>query len=200
MQKKIKKNISFIVIFILIIILLKIFFSTNLIKNSKIDDYAFLKFFSKGISKQEVNNIEKYEFNVKYNNINFKSIELLNTVDKEKIIYEKIAPGTSGNFNIILDSNKDLKYKIVFKSINEKPKNLKFIAYREDKIIAETTTLEELSDYLDGNILKNKKVNIKIYWYWDYENNKLADIQDTKDSQKIKKYQFDVYVYGEQIG
>lgn len=202
MQKKFKKIIVIISIIIIIIIIFKTIYSKNILQNSKMNDYTFLKFFSsktsEKISKKE--SIE-YEFDVKYNNIDFKSINLLNTVDKEKLLYEKIAPGTSGNFNIVIDSNKNLKYKIIFNSKNEKPQNLKFIAYIDSKIVAETETLEKLSQYLTGNIVKNKKVNIKIYWYWKYEedkNTEETDIQDTEDAKKIEQYKFDIITVGEQ--
>ena len=36
--------------------------------------------------------------------MNFKSIDLAETIDKDTLVYEKIAPGTSGSFNILLDS------------------------------------------------------------------------------------------------
>ena len=45
-------------------------------------------------------------------NIDIKQIDLMKTVDKNTCLNKKIAPGTSGNFNILLDTNKDSKYKI----------------------------------------------------------------------------------------
>lgn len=203
MQRKIKNFIFLILILILIIILSKILFFKNISNCSEINDYTFFKFFSNKVSTYQINeDSTKYEFNVKYDNIDFKSINILNTVDKDKNMYEKIAPGTHGDFDIVLNANKNLKYKIIFKSKSDKPENLKFIAYIENKIIAEASTLDELSLYLNGYIEKNKNLNIKIYWYWNYENaenTELTDIQDTEDSKKIGKYQFEVYAYGEQI-
>lgn len=202
-MKKIKIFIILSLIFILIIFFLKIFFSKEFSQIPQIDDFTFFKIFSKGTANQEIiQNSNQYEFKVKYNNIDFKSIDLLGTVDKEKLVYEKIAPGTSGNFNIVLDTNKNLKYKIVFESMNEKPQNLNFIASINEKILGEATNLDELSKYLKGNITKNEKVNIEINWYWNYEdkeNSELTDIQDTEDAKKIEKYQFNIYAYGEQI-
>lgn len=203
MKEKIKIFIILSFIFILIIFLIKIFFFKEFLNIQKIDDYTFFKIFSNGVSKQEsTKQLNKYEFKVKYNNINFKAVNLSTTVDKEKIVNEKIAPGTSGNFNIILDSNENFKYRVIFESINEKPKNLVFLALENEKVLGQANTLEELSQYLEGNISKNKKVNITINWYWNYENkenSKLTDIQDTEDSKRIKKYQFNIYAYGEQI-
>lgn len=203
MKEKIKIFIILSLIFILIIFFIKIFFFKEFLNIQTIDDYTFFKLFSNGISKQKnKKESNEYSFKVKYNNMNFKSVNLLTTVDEEKLIYEKIAPGTSGNFNIVLDSNENLKYRIIFESINEKPKNLNFLALGDEKVLGQANTLEELSQYLEGNISKNKKVNITINWYWNYENkenSKSTDIQDTEDSKRIKKYQFNIYAYGEQI-
>ena len=133
-------------------------------------------------------------------NIDIKQIDLMKTVDKNTCLNKKIAPGTSGNFNILLETNKDSKYKIYFQSVNEKPQNLYFKAIKDGKEIAKTQTLEELSEKLDGNIAKKEKIKINIQWYWNFENNKAnSDIQDTEDSKKIKRYQFNLYALGEEI-
>ena len=172
----------------------------------KFDDFLFIKIFSNGISQTnniENNNNEKiYNFKISYKNLDFKSLNLVDTIDKNTLIYEKIAPGTSGSFNILLYSNQNLKYRIEFHSINDKPKNLKFMALKNNQILEETNTLEELSRRLVGYINKDENINITIKWYWNYEdkkNEEATDIQDTKDSEKIKKYQFDVYALGEEI-
>lgn len=134
--------------------------------------------------------------------MNFKSIDLAETIDKETLVYEKIAPGTKGSFNILLESNQDLKYKIEFKSLNEKPYNLNFRAIKNGEVLGEAKTLEELAEKLTGYIEKNGKIDITINWYWDFENKQnqeLTDIQDTKDSENITRYQFNVYAFGEEI-
>lgn len=205
---KSKKKIIFklILILILIILFIIIFFSKNSMNIDKFDDFLFIKIFSNGISQTnniENNNNEKiYNFKISYKNLDFKSLNLVDTIDKNTLIYEKIAPGTSGSFNILLYSNQNLKYRIEFHSINDKPKNLKFMALKNNQILEETNTLEELSRRLVGYINKDENINITIKWYWNYEdkkNEEATDIQDTKDSEKIKKYQFDVYALGEEI-
>ena len=205
---KSKKKIIFklILILILIILFIIIFFSKNSMNIDKFDDFLFIKIFSNGIS--QTNNIENnknekiYNFKISYKNLDFKSLNLVDTIDKNTLIYEKIAPGTSGSFNILLYSNQNLKYRIEFHSINDKPKNLKFMALKNNQILEETNTLEELSRRLVGCINKDENINITIKWYWNYEdkkNEEATDIQDTKDVKKIKKYQFDVYALGEEI-
>lgn len=204
-----------ILILILVILFIKIFFLKNLSKIQKSDDFLFLKLLSKGsyIDYQNNNNdylisqnnkgYEKvYKFKINYKNMDFKSIDLSKTIDKETLIYEKIAPGTSGNFNILLDSNQNLKYRIEFESINEKPKNLNFIALNNEKLLGESDTLEGLSEKLIGYINKNENINITIKWYWNFENEQdkeNTDIQDTKDSENMETYKFNVYTVGEEI-
>lgn len=212
-NKKIVKML--ILIFILVILFMKIFFLKDLSTIQKNDDFLFLKLLSKGnYSNYKNNNIDYrisqnskdyekvYKFKINYKNMDFKSIDLSKTIDKETLIYEKIAPGTSGNFNILLDSNQNLKYRIEFESINKKPKNLNFIALNNGKLLGEADTLESLSDKLTGYINKNENINITIKWYWNFENEQdkeNMDTQDTKDSKNIQTYKFNVYTVGEEF-
>lgn len=201
-----KKKIIFkmLLVLILIFLFLKIFFlkgSSNIRKN---DDFLFLKLFSNGeiLSKDITNSESKkiYNFKIDYKNLDFKSIDLADTIDKETLIYDKIAPGTSGSFNILLNSNQNLKYKIEINSMNEKPYNLKFEALKNGELLVKTNTLEELSEKLTGYINKDEKIDFTINWYWNYEGDtEISDIQDTKDAENIKRYQFNLYTLGEEI-
>lgn len=216
MKNKKKIILKLILILILIILFLKIFFLKGLSNVQKIDDFLFLKLFSNGESlpkitqnsencsiRSEDGKYQKvYNFKIDYKNMDFKSINLAETIDKKTLIYEKIAPGTSGSFNILLDSNQSLKYKIEFNSVNEKPYNLNFRALKNEEMLGEANTLEELSEKLTGYINQNEKINITINWYWNFENKQKqedTDIQDTKDSENIKKYQFNVHALGEEV-
>ena len=202
---KILKNKIKILKLLIIIFLISI---TIIIVNSNIklfqsDDYIFLKIFQKSVNQpkdiDKTKKEENYIFKVNLKNIDIKQIDLMKTADKSTYVNEKIAPGTSGNFNILLETNKNSKYKIYFQSINEKPKNLYFKAIKDGKEIAKTETLEKLSENLKGDIKKKKKIKINIHWYWDFESSETTDIQDTEDSKKIKKYQFNLYALGEEI-
>ena len=201
MKDKIKILKSLIILFLIVIII--IIFNSN-IGLFQSYDFIFLKIFRKKNNKQDniynIPNQQSYIFNVDLKNIDIKSVNLIETVDKNTCINEKIAPGTSGNFSICLQSNKNSKYKINFQSVNEKPQNLYFKALKNKKEIAEAETLEKLSEKLEGNINKKEKIKIDIQWYWNFENGKEStDIQDTQDAKKIRKYQFDVYALGEEI-
>lgn len=206
MKNKRKIIFKLILILILIILFIKIFFLNGLINVEKIDDFLFLKLFSNGVYQKNSTQDDKckkiYEFKINYKNLDFKSLNLSDTIDKNTLIYEKIAPGTSGSFDILLYSNQNLKYRIEFDSINKKPKNLKFKAFKSGEILEESNTLESLSKKLTGDINQNEKINITINWYWNYEdkeNGEDTDIQDTKDCENIKSYKFNVYAFGEEI-
>lgn len=205
MQEKQKKIFKYISILFLIFLFIKIFFLKNLSNAQTIDDIIFLKLLSDGNFKQSSNlssnlSQKQYQFKIRYKDMNFKSINLNETINKDTLVYEKIAPGTSGSFNILLDSNQDLNYKIQFFSLNEKPKNLNFIALKNERFIATANTLEDLAYNLSGYIRKNQKINIRINWYWNYENNSQEqDMQDTKDAENIKIYRFNICTVGEEI-
>lgn len=201
MKDKIKILKLFVIVILVIIVIVVFNSKINLFQS---DDYIFLKIFQKTTNQpQDTYNTKKeenYVFKVGFKSIDIKQIDLIKTVNKNTYVNEKIAPGTSGNFNILLETNKDSKYKIYFQSVNEKPQNLYFKAIKDGKEIAKTQTLEELSEKLDGNIAKKEKIKINIQWYWNFENNKAnSDIQDTEDSKKIKRYQFNLYALGEEI-
>lgn len=197
-----KKILKILLILILIILFIKIFFSKGISNSKTIEDFLFLKLLGNNVKVSE--NIKQeeekeYRLNVNYKNTVFKNINLSETINKQTLIHEKIAPGTRGNFNIVLEANKNSRYKILFNSINEKPQNLKFKANRDNKEIGNANTLEELQKYLTGYIRKDEKIDIRIDWYWEFENNEEANKQDTKDAQYIKKYQFDINAIGEEI-
>ena len=138
-------------------------------------------------------NIKKIYFHVQYKNRNLKTVNLAETVDNKTLVYEKIAPGTSGRFDILLNSNQNMNYKIAFESENEKPTNLQFYTQENNK---RYTTIEELGENLTGNILKNEQKTIPVCWEWRYETNKEQNKQDTVEAKKIREYHFLIYVQG----
>lgn len=200
-----KKIFKILLILILIFLFIKMIFFKNLSNSKIIEDFLFFKVLGDNLKVSEdiIDVKEKeYRLNVNYKNIDFRNINLAETINRKTLIYEKIAPGTRGSFNIILEANKNSKYKVVFNSINKKPQNLKFKANINNKEIGKANTLEELQKYLIGYIRKNEKIDIRVNWYWEFEDNEdneQNDKQDTKDAQYIKKYQFDINAIGEEI-
>ena len=156
------------------------FFKTFRLKNPKD---------SQDLSNQKSN----IELKISHKNIDFKNVNLSNTINKNSLIDGKIAPGTSGSFEISLETNNNIKYQLKFKSKNDKPQNLNFQIKGKDK---KYKTLEEMSNELYGNI-KNKKT-ITINWQWEFEKSKIQNIQDTKDGEKLVEYNFTIYAIGYQ--
>ena len=160
-----------------------------------------MKFLASG-QKDSIDNLNQksiYKFNVDYKDMKLKSINLLDSADKTTFVYEKIAPGSKGEFEIELNSNQNLKYRIGFKSNNAKPQNLNFKVFNDNVFLDEANTLEKLSESMKGNINKNQKIIYKIEWYWEFQNShnlEKVDIQDTNDAKNINQYNFDVYTYG----
>lgn len=196
------KNIKrLIIVIILVFLIFKIVCSNLKFDSIKNDDFLFLKFLVNG-QKDSIDNLNQksiYKFNVDYKDMKLKTINLLDSADKTAFVYEKIAPGSRGEFEIELNSNQNLKYRIEFKSNNAKPQNLNFKVFKDNVFLDEANTLEELSESMKGDINKNKKIVYKIEWYWEFQNSQgleKVDIQDTNDAKNINQYNFDVYTYG----
>ena len=196
------KNIKrLIIVIILTFLIFKIVCSNLKFDSIKNNDFLFLKFLASG-QKDSIDNLNQksiYKFNVDYKDMKLKSINLLDSADKTTFVYEKIAPGSKGEFEIELNSNQNLKYRIEFKSNNAKPQNLNFKVLKDDDFLDEANTLEELSESMKGDINKNQKIIYKIEWYWEFQNSQgleKVDIQDTNDAKNINQYNFDVYTYG----
>ena len=210
-NKKIKRILYLIIILILCIFIFLIIKN----KNTKFqNDLIFFKSFHLGENRKNsneynlieilnsdniihssINNqkekIQQYKFYVSYKNMDFKDVNLSNTINKNTLINEKIAPGTSGSFEILLETNQKIKYEIKFESKNDKPQNLYFKIEGKDE---KYRTLEEMEKDLKGEIQKSKKITID--WEWEYEGNNIQNIQDTNDGTKIVKYNFTIFALG----
>lgn len=219
-MKKVRIIIIIFIISSAMMFVISIFFYKDDVSSNFQDYLIFFKLFNNGqemFKKENVKNAQNlssqkdefvpldYCFMVNYEKIDFKNINLLDTVNSKTLIKKKISPGTSGSFNIILNSNQRTKYKIKVKSESEKPLNLKFYINGGNK---EYSTLEELQDELVGILERNVKKVIEIKWEWKYESTvaenskelRLQDLQDTIDGMKIQKYKFNIYVVGEVEG
>lgn len=197
-MKNQKSKLILILIIILIVIVLLFQIRENQNFNLQ-EELIFLRLFS---SHEEENSVtflssEKqenptYDFQVAYQNIDFKDIYLADTIKPNTRVQGKIAPGTEGDFSILLQSNKKVKYRIQFNSTNEKPKNLYFQIRGNDRTYKK---LEDMEKDLQGELFRNKRITI--HWKWEYERNKEENKQDTKDGQTIVTYQFTVFAIGE---
>ena len=208
-MKKAKNKKILLLVLMIFVILFIILFSSLKFRFLQ-DDILFLKFlgniFTSDQNSQEIGNIgnntqdenlvPQYIFNITYRNMEFANVNIMDTVRSSTLVNEKIAPGISGEFDIVVKTNKDSKYQIYFISKNAKPQNLEFKIANTGIIV---NKIEDLSKYLTGNLNKGDTKTITIEWNWNYENETKGNIQDTNDSKNIDKYIFDIYTYGEQI-
>ena len=166
---------------------------------------AFAKYKAevKGSGTAEIAN---WVFKVNGKEDQIQKIDLLSTYDNETLIDNKIAPGTSGKFDIILDatgSDVGVNYQVKFLNESEKPQNLIFV-YDNN----EYSTIQDLEQNLTGTIdanEENKTRTITIEWKWKYETGSTEeeinqnDIIDTETAKQIRNYTFDVNVIGIQV-
>lgn len=131
------------------------------------------------------------------------NIQLNNSNSETNIKANTIAPGTSGQFDIVIDTtgaDVAIDYAIKFSNTLNKPTNLNF-EYDGHK----SNTLQGLENYLVGTIsLKDSRTKtITIKWNWNYETGttpteiKTNDVTDNNDTGK--QFTFDVTVTGTQV-
>ena len=125
----------------------------------------------------------------------------------------KIAPGSNGEFDIVIDaigSEKELKYKVNIKESGFKPDNLLFAIKKNGKLgDYKYKSLKELAEKeLNGKIY-NSVETYTIVWCWEYqtgENLEIITFEDEKDTlagsgKKVGKenvfgYSFSIKVIG----
>ncbi len=150
--------------------------------------------------------IAKWEFLVNGTTEQIQNIKLASLYDRATVATDKIAPGTKGDFSIVIDTtNAEVRvgYSIKFENETTKPTNLKF-KYKDHVC----NNLSELEEFLTGHINSDdrfKTLTFKIEWEWPFEtgstpeekasNNKI----DTQEAQSIENYSFDVVVTGTQM-
>ena len=150
--------------------------------------------------------VATWDFKVNGQSEHVEAINLASTYDNETLVNNKIAPGTSGSFNIVVDatgSEVGINYNIAFAEEENKPQNLKF-EYNGK----EYNSIKDLEDDLSGTINANdeeKTKTLNVKWKWDYETGSgpeeilSNDLIDTQDAKRIQNYTFDVVVTGTQV-
>ena len=98
-------------------------------------------------------------------------------------MYKKIAPGTKGEFVIIIKKDSDLKCKMVFTNITKKPKNLKF--YLNGNTY---NKWEEMQNEINEVLKENDRITIN--WDWQYDTNEQENIKNVQDEENLKEYVF----------
>lgn len=196
LQLKIEKSYWFLIILFILGI---IFFSMLLPNNRNILYKTFLDVIDLSVIKVDIEDPHRYIFDVEFENLVSSDINLPSTMNAKTVSKSKIAPGVNGEFSIIIstmNSTVDMKYSVKFEDItNEKPVNLKFKIKGTN---SEFSTLQELEQYLKGNIEKQTEKEIVIEWQWAYEIDDTQDTIDTKDGRNLSNYKFRINVNGEE--
>ena len=166
---------------------------------------AYAKYISQ-VRGNGIAEIATWSFKVNGQKEQVQEIKLVSTYNSETLVNNKIAPGTSGSFNIIVDatgSEVGIKYNIKFAEESNKQQNLKFVYGGK-----EYDSIKQLGDELSGTIAANeedKTRTINVQWKWNYETGSSAeqinanDIIDTNDAISIANYTFQVIVTGTQV-
>ena len=115
-------------------------------------------------------------WNFNSNILGTQKFSLAQTVNKKSIKDGYIAPGSNGEFEIVLDgrnSQVDILYKIIIEKEENVPFNIVFSIYINNSKKS-FKTLKEMFEKIDfsGKIKKDEKQLIlyKIFWEWPYEN------------------------------
>lgn len=150
--------------------------------------------------------VAKWAFLVNGQTASITNINLAKTYRADTLAQNTIAPGTSGSFDIKIDttgSEVGINYNVKFENEKNKPQNLNFIY--DGHVVS---TIKELEQFLTGTIDANSNEKVKIMtieWNWPYETGnseteKIAqDIEDTNDGTTIEQYSFDIIVTGMQV-
>jgi len=133
-------------------------------------------------------------------------IELKDTYDTDTLVNGKIAPGTSGSFDILIDttgSEVGIDYCVEFYNVVYQPENLVF-SYEG----IEVKRIQELEALLKGTIGlddEQKQKTITVNWEWKYQSGNdsnemsVMDQIDTHDGIYLNDFTFDIYVIGTQV-
>lgn len=164
--------------------------------------------YSKYISRVTGNGaleVAKWSFKVNDETEEFATIKLLDTYNEETLVNGKIAPGTSGSFDLVVDATGaevGVRYEVNFENETNKPTNLKF--KHGDQVFDNIEEYEQyFSDVINAN--DNDKVRtLTVEWEWAYETGAESEIAandaiDTQEGMNALDYTFDVVVTGTQV-
>jgi len=192
MKSKTKKKILFLLLLILSIVFVFM-------------GQSYSKYISQ-INAKGIIDVAKWVFTVNGQTSSITKLNLLETYDETTLKNNQIAPGTSGKFDIVIDttgSEVGIDYKVEFLNETSKPSNLEFKYGDHIK-----NNLKELEEFLKGNIpsdAENKTKVMTIEWNWKYEIGSteeqilLNDKEDTNDGKNLEQYAFDIIITGSQV-
>lgn len=169
--------------------------------------------FSKYVAQVEgsgVMQVAKWAFSVNGQTKTITNIDLMKTYDAKTLTNKRIAPGTSGSFNIEIDatgSEVGVDYDVAFAESKNAPKNLVFSCGN-----ITSNSLVSLGESISGTINaddEEKTKTITINWEWPYETGRnegkteeeieIQDEEDTEDGKNLGNYTATVIITGSQV-
>lgn len=154
--------------------------------------------------------VAKWNFKVNTATKEFANIKLAETYDESTLLNGKIAPGSKGSFDLVIDATGTevgVKYVVDFENETNKPSNLIFKYKASDNTIKTFSNIEEYEQYFTDTIDAddtNKIKTLTVEWEWPYQtetNNEIAnnDKIDTSEGLQALDYTFDIIVTGTQV-
>lgn len=112
-----------------------------------------------------------------------------------KTLNATMAPGTSGSFDIVLDTNGStipVEYVITFSNFTNVPANLQFYS---DENFTTVTDIRTTGYKIEGELASNSTYTKTIYWKWAYG---AASSVTADNSSASKNVSFGVSIIGKQ--
>lgn len=128
------------------------------------------------------------------------TVSLDQTVDATTLVANKIAPGTSGSFNIVLKNTSEVgaDFEILLKPITDQPTNLKF--YKTNTSGTYSNEITPGTTKVTGQLTASDStgLTVPIYWTWPYETTD-GDAADTTDGEAAKTLTIGLDITGTQV-
>lgn len=151
--------------------------------------------------------VAKWAFLVNGQTASITNLNLAQTYKSNTLVSNRIAPGTRGSFDIIIDTTGaevGIRYDVAFSNESNKPQNLVFTYDGHT-----SNNIKGLEPFLTGTIPANSTEKVKtmtIEWNWPYETGESTtsektsqDIEDTQDGKTLEQYQFNIKITGTQV-
>ena len=156
--------------------------------------YTYSKYYTRVTGSGKIQ-VGKWAFKVNGETSQMANINLAQTYDESTLVEGRIAPGTKGSFDIVIDatgSETSLRYMVIFSETRRPP-----TLYWEYNGKRYTHIVEGIINAND----ENKIITMTIKWEWPFEikDTVTGDAKDTEYGSTIEEYGIDVGVMGYQL-
>ena len=160
---------------------------------------TYAKYISEITASPGVATVAKWKFSEDNQNQSI-TIDLTNTPDASTLVSGKIAPGTSGSFNIALsnaNTETGVDFTVTVSSISNVPTNLKF--YKDSN---HTVELNSSNSTITGQLAAKETTTlyVPIYWAWGFgtsnDVNDTVNVADTADGSSAESLTIGVDIKG----